>query len=556
MRIAIAQINPTVGDLAGNRRLIEATAAKAAASGAGLVLFSELALTGYPPMDLLERRGFVEDQLRELDALAPASQRIAIAVGAVLRCERQGGKSLANAAVLFANGARVATQAKTLLPTYDVFDENRYFAPAVSRAPALLDGVSLGLTICEDGWVGRIPYEVDPTGDLARQGARLVANLSASPWHVGKPQQRRELFCALAKRHGVPIAFANQVGGNDELIFDGGSFFVDAQGRIRVSLPLFESALEVIDVDDPPAPLTAIDEPLGAAQLEAGLVLGIRDYFRKQQLPPGAVIGLSGGVDSAVTAHLAVQALGADRVLGVLMPGPFSSKHSVTDAEALARNLGIETRTIDIRPIYERYLVDVLTPRAPIAHSEPKASGALHAAELAQQNIQSRIRGATLMAISNAENRLVLATGNKSELSIGYCTLYGDTVGGIAVLGDVYKRDVYALARHANRNGERIPNSTIDKPPSAELAPDQRDEDDLPPYAILDAVLEQAIEGGRNADSIEPPPGASRELVRQIVRRLDRNEYKRRQSPLVLRTSPKAFGTGRRLPIVHRYEAD
>jgi NAD+ synthase (glutamine-hydrolysing) len=555
--MAIAQINPTVGDLAGNRRLIEETAAKAAAAGAQLVLFSELALTGYPPMDLLERRGFVEDQLRELDALAPASQRIAIAVGAVLPSERRGGKSLANAAVLLANGARVATQAKTLLPTYDVFDENRYFAPAAERAPALLSGVSLGLTICEDGWVERIPYDVDPTRDLARQGARLVLNLSASPWHVGKPQQRRELFCALAKRHGVPIAFANQVGGNDELIFDGGSFFVDAQGRIRASLPLFESALEVIDVDDPPAPLTAIDEPIGAAQLEAGLVLGIRDYFRKQQLPPGAVIGLSGGVDSAVTAHLAVQALGADRVLGVLMPGPFSSEHSVADALALAHHLGIESRTVDIRPIYERYLevfADLFGARFP--RSEPQASGEPQNFGLAQQNIQSRIRGATLMAISNAQNRLVLATGNKSELSIGYCTLYGDTVGGLAVLGDVYKRDVYALARYANRNGERIPLSTIEKPPSAELAPDQRDEDDLPPYAILDAVLEQAIEGGLNAESIEPPPAASRELVRQIVRRLDRNEYKRRQSPLILRTSTKAFGAGRRLPIVHRYEAD
>jgi NAD+ synthetase len=545
VRIAIAQINPTVGDLAGNRRLIEEVAAKAAAAGASLVIFSELALAGYPPMDLLERRGFVEDQLRELDALAPASQRIAIAVGAVLPSERRGGKSLANAAVLFANGARVATQAKTLLPTYDVFDENRYFVPAATRTPAALDGTSLGLTICEDGWVDRIPYDVDPTGDLARQGAVLVANLSASPWHVGKPQERRDLFCALAKRHGVPIAFANQVGGNDELIFDGGSFLVDAQGRIRASLPLFESALEVIDLAELPAPVAWIDEPTGAAQLEAGLVLGIRDYFRKQQLPPGAVIGLSGGVDSAVTAHLAVQALGADRVLGVLMPGPFSSEHSVADAIALARNLGIETRTVNINPIYQRYLdvfADVFGPREDYG--------------LAQQNIQSRIRGATLMAISNAENRLVLATGNKSELSIGYCTLYGDTVGGLAVLGDVYKRDVYALARNANAHGERIPASTIDKPPSAELAPDQRDEDDLPPYAILDAVLEQAIELGLNSDAIEPPPGASRELVRSIVRRLDRNEYKRRQSPLVLRASPKAFGTGRRLPIVHRYEAD
>ena len=557
MRIALAQINPTVGDLGGNRRLVEESAAKAAAAGARLVVFPEMALTGYPPMDLLERRGFVEDQLRELDALAPASQRIAIAVGAVLPTERRGGKALANAAVLLAGGRRVAAQAKTLLPTYDVFDENRYFAPAEKRGGVDLDGLALGLTVCEDGWVDRVHYEVDPTGDLARQGARLVLNLSASPWHCGKPAERRALFRALARKHATPIAFVNQVGGNDELTFDGGSFFVDAQGELRASLPLFEPALEVIDTDALPAALAedAIDEPAGAAQLEAGLVLGIRDYFRKQSLPPGAVIGLSGGVDSAVTAHLAAQALGAERVLGVLMPGPFSSEHSIADAHALARNLGIETRTVDIRPIYERYLAslpDVFGVAFP--RSEPQASGARRS--LAQQNIQSRIRGATLMAISNAENRLVLATGNKSELSIGYCTLYGDTVGGIAVLGDVYKRDVYALARHANQHGERIPRNTIDKPPSAELAPDQRDEDDLPPYPVLDAVLEQAIEGGGNAESIVPPPGATRELVRQIVRRLDRNEYKRRQSPLILRTSPKAFGSGRRLPIVHRYEAD
>ena len=559
MRIALAQINPTVGDLAGNRRLVEESAAKAAAAGARLVVFSELAITGYPPMDLLERRGFVEDQLRELDALAAASQRIAIAVGAVLPAERRGGKSLANAAMLLAGGRRVATQAKTLLPTYDVFDENRYFAPAEKRVPVELDGESLGLTVCEDGWVDRLRYDVDPTGDVARQGARLVLNLSASPWHVGKPAERRALFGALARKHRTPIAFVNQVGGNDELVFDGGSFFVDAGGAVRVALPLFEPALEIVDTDALPPALDAasIAEPAAAAQLEAGLVLGIRDYFRKQSLPPGAVIGLSGGVDSAVTAHLAALALGADRVLGMLMPGPFSSEHSVTDAQALARHLGIETRTVDIRPIYDRYLemfASTLAPR--FRRSEPKASGQVHEVGIAEQNIQSRIRGATLMAVSNAENRLVLATGNKSELSIGYCTLYGDTVGGLAVLGDVYKRDVYALARHANQAGERIPQHTIDKAPSAELAPDQRDEDDLPPYPILDAVLEQAIEGGGNAESIVPPPGATRELVRQIVRRLDRNEYKRRQSPLVLRTSPKAFGSGRRLPIVHRYERD
>ena len=545
MRIALAQVNPTVGDLAGNRRLVEEAASRAAAAGAELVVLPEMVLTGYPPMDLLEREGFVDDQLRELEALAPASQRIAIALGAVLPVPRSGGKSLANCAVLLAGGRQAAAQAKTLLPTYDVFDESRYFVPATTRAPVRVAGALVGLTVCEDGWVERVGYGIDPTGDLATHGARLVLNLSASPWHLGKPAERRATFAALARRHRVPIAFCNQLGGNDELIFDGGSFLVDGEGRLRAALPLFEPALAVIDLDDPPPPLAedAIAEPIGAAQLEAGLVLAIRDYFRKQSLPPGAVVGLSGGIDSAVTAHLAVEALGAECVLGVLMPGPFSSQHSLEDARALARGLGIETREVDIRPVYEQYLrlfATLFGPREDYG--------------LTQQNIQSRIRGAILMAISNEERRLVLATGNKSELSIGYCTLYGDTVGGLAVLGDVYKRDVYALAQHANRHGERIPKRSIEKPPSAELAPGQLDSDDLPPYPVLDAVLEQAIEGGRGADEIVPPPGADRALVRSIVRRLDRNEYKRRQAPLVLRTSQKAFGSGRRLPIVHRYE--
>jgi NAD+ synthetase len=284
-----------------------------------------------------------------------------------------------------------------------------------------------------------------------------------------------------------------------------------------------------------------VDDGDRAAQLEAGLVLGIRDYFLKQDLPPGAVIGLSGGIDSAVTAHLAVEALGAERVSGVAMPGPFSSEHSIEDAQALAGRLGIELRNVDITPLYDAYLKIFAS-----LFGEEENYG------LTQQNIQSRIRGATLMAISNHENRLVLATGNKSELSVGYCTLYGDTVGGLAVLGDVYKRDVYALARHANRRGERIPAHTIEKPPSAELAPDQLDSDDLPDYEVLDAVLEQIIEGGRNAETLEPPPGCSPEEAEAVARRLDRNEYKRRQTPPVLRTSPKAFGQGRRLPIVHR----
>jgi NAD+ synthase (glutamine-hydrolysing) len=544
VRIGLAQLNPTVGDLAGNRRLVEEAAAKAEASGADLVVLPEMVLTGYPPMDLLEREGFVRDQLRELEALQPLSRRVAIALGAVLPVHPRGGKRLANAAVLLAGGERAAFQTKTLLPTYDVFDENRYFVPASSRQPTVYRGTRLGLTVCEDAWTAEIAYDEDPLAELSTAGVDLILNLSASPWHVGKALERRRMYAEQARRHGSPIVFVNQVGGNDELVFDGGCFVADARGRILTALPLFEPGLAVVDLDCPGAGREpdAIREPEAAEQLEAGLVLGIRDYFRKQGLPLGAVVGLSGGIDSAVTAHLAVLALGAEQVLGVAMPGPFSSDHSLRDALELGRSLGIAVRTVDIRPIYEAYL-----------RVFAELFGSRDDYGIAQQNIQSRIRGAILMAVSNAEGRLVLATGNKSELSVGYCTLYGDTVGGLAVLGDVYKRDVYALARHANRSGELIPGHVIEKPPSAELAPDQLDTDDLPPYDVLDAVLQQAIEGGLGASRISPPPGASPETVREIVRRLDRNEYKRRQSPLVLRTSRKAFGTGRRLPIAQRY---
>ncbi len=551
MRVAIAQVNPTVGDLAGNRRLVEEAAAKAAEERADLVVLPELVLTGYPPMDLLERDGFVRDQLRELEALEPASRRIPIALGAVLPWAEGRPNQLVNAAVLLAGGERAAVRAKSLLPTYDVFDEKRYFAPAAGCAPAPLAlpaagrEASLGLAVCEDTWVEQVAYHTDPVAELSRAGAELVLNPSASPWHVGKARERRRMLAALARENRMPIVFANQVGGNDELIFDGGSFAVDAEGRVLASLPLFESAFVVVDTEDGTSARSwdAVEDPSDVAQLEAGLVLGIRDYFLKQNLPPGAVIGLSGGIDSAVTAHLAVQALGRDRVLGIAMPGPFSSEHSIDDAFALGRNLGIEVRRVDIGPMFEAY-------RGAFA----AMFGERDDYGLTQQNIQSRIRGAILMAASNEERRLVLATGNKSELSVGYCTLYGDTVGGLAVLGDVYKGDVYALARHANRERELVPQRTIDKPPSAELAPDQLDTDDLPSYEVLDAVLEQAIEGERGASRIEPPEGCDAETAHGIVRRLDRNEYKRRQTPLVLRTSTKAFGSGRRLPIVHRYE--
>lgn len=557
MKIALAQINPTVGDLAGNRRLAEEAAARAARAGADVVLLPELALTGYPPMDLLERDRFVDDQLAELDELAKASQDVAIVVGAVVRTPDARPKSIENAAVVLAGGRRLTHRSKTLLPTYDVFDEQRYFASARDRTPVEIPGLegALGLAVCEDTWFAKLPYPIDPVAELAAQGAAVVLNPSASPWHVGKAAERRAMLADVAKRCGRPVVFVNQVGGNDELVFDGGSCVVGADGTIHAALPLFESALEIVELPTRRGAdgrfaaalaagraLASVSDPSDVEQLERGLVLGIRDYFLKQNLPPGAVIGLSGGIDSAVTAHLAVEALGAERVVGIAMPGPFSSDHSIEDAFALGRNLGIEVRRADIGPIYDVY-------RGLFA----KLFGARDDYGLTQQNIQSRIRGSILMACSNEENRLVLATGNKSELSVGYCTLYGDTVGGLAVLGDVYKRDVYALARHANRSGERIPVRTIEKAPSAELATDQFDQDDLPPYDVLDDVLSQAIEGGRSRASIVPPSGCSDEVAQGIVRRLDRNEYKRRQTPLVLRTSEKAFGGGRRLPIVHRY---
>ena len=457
----------------------------------------------------------------------------------MLPAERRGGKSLANAAVLLAGGRRVAVQAKTLLPTYDVFDEKRYFAPAERRAATQIGGISLGITICEDGWT--IGYDSDPTGDLAQLGAALVLNLSASPWHVGKPAERRALFAALARRHGVPIVFCNQVGGNDELVFDGGSFFVDAQGEIRASLPLFESALEIVDTELPSAPVTP-REPLAAAQLEAGLVLGIRDYFRKQGLPPGAVIGLSGGVDSAVTAHLAALALGADRVLGVLMPGPFSSDHSVADAHALApqpryrdahRRHPPDLRALPRR--LRRALRPARTTARPAEHpvADPRrdADGDLERREPARARDRKQERALDrLLHALRRHRRRPRGAGRRLQAR----RLRARAPRQRERRAHPAQHDRQAALRRARARPAR--------------------QDDLPPYAILDAVLEQAIEGGLGAASIEPPPGATRELVAQIVRRLDRNEYKRRQSPLVLRTSPKAFGSGRRLPIVHRYE--
>lgn len=544
MRVALAQTNLTIGDFAGNLARIRASLARARAERADLVVLPELGISGYPPGDLLERPSFLREQARALDELVAESKSIAIVTGAIVPAPEGGPKRIANAAVLLDGGAIAHVQAKTLLPTYDVFDESRYFQPASERRVFRFRGRTIGLAICEDVWSGKFwgprrPYPTDPVDELVAHGAEVVLAISASPWNQGKIALREAMLRDAARQHGVPFVFVNLVGGNDELVFDGTSFVVDAKARVVARLARFAEDFAVVD------PFATGRQELGALEpdvelLERALVLGIRDYLGKLGLSR-AVIGLSGGIDSAVTAHLAARALGPENVLGVLMPGPFSSEHSISDAEALARGLGIEARTVRIDSLYKDYLEQFRV-----------LFGPRESYGLTQENVQARIRGALLMAVSNQENRIVLATGNKSELSVGYTTLYGDLVGGLAVIGDVLKRDVYALARHANRVGARIPAGSIDKPPSAELAPGQKDSDALPPYPVLDEVLHQAIELGLPGDEIEPPAGATRDTVAWILRQIDRNEYKRRQAPVVLRVSQKAYGSGRRIPIVHR----
>jgi NAD+ synthase/NAD+ synthase (glutamine-hydrolysing) len=545
VKAALVQINPLVGDLEGNASLIVTGAREACAHGADLAVFPELALLGYPPQDLLDEPEFIARCLQATGALVSRlgdeAPGISVVFGTVRRRNSRHGKSIGNSVVLCRDGELVAQRDKTLLPTYDVFDENRWFEEAEDNGPIEHLGTTLGLTICEDMWNdelfwGRRLYDRDPVAELAAAGARIIVNASASPYRRGKAGQREDMMAAAARRHGIPVLFCNQVGGNDELIFDGGSSVMSAEGRVLCRAPRFESAITMADLEDgrgEPAPLELDRDEIG--NLRKALVLGIRDYVGKCGFR-SIVLGLSGGIDSAVVAALATEALGPENVEGVLMPSRFSSQGSIDDSLALAGSFGFRTRSLPIEAAHAAFL-EMLAES--FEGLEPG---------VAEENLQARVRGTLLMALSNKFGSLVLSTGNKSELAVGYCTLYGDMNGGLAVLGDCYKGWVRDIARSYNRDGERFPVSIIDKPPSAELRPDQADTDSLPPYHLLDAILEAYIENQASVGDVVAT-GVDEALARRVRGLLDRNEYKRRQAPPVLRVTSKAFGPGRRLPL-------
>jgi NAD+ synthase (glutamine-hydrolysing) len=550
MKIALCQINPTVGDLAGNHEKIVDFAGRAAEQGADLAVFPELCVTGYPPLDLLESPAFIDDveeTVREIAAEVP--QDLGVIIGAPVRNPDRVGKRLFNAALLFEGGEQIAEVHKVLLPTYDVFDEYRYFEPGDRCEPVTFRGVKLGLHICEDMWNNEEHadvhlYDDNPIDALAEAGAELYINISASPFSLGKHAARNAVVGTSCREHGLPFVLVNQVGANTEILFDGDSRVHAADGTRILCAPSFEEALLIWDIDADTGPCPLKHET--TADLHDALVMGIRDYFAKTGVFPKALVGLSGGIDSAVTCALAVEALGPDNVVGVTMPSKYSSEGSVSDSQVLADNLGIEFHEVSIRPAvaaFEGMLADLFEGTEE---------------DVAEENIQARSRGVTLMAISNKFNYLLLTTGNKSEMAVGYATLYGDMSGGLAVLSDVFKQQVYDLARFVNDRAGRelVPQRTITKPPSAELRPGQEDADSLPPYEVLDVILKLYVEELKDLREIvhltEQPP----ELVAKILRMVDRSEYKRRQAAPGLRVSTKAFGYGRRVPIVMRRTRD
>jgi len=538
MKIALAQINPIVGDIRGNLAKIRARIRIAARKKADLVVFPELCITGYPPRDLVELQDFVEKNQAALRELARETTKPAVIVGFVDSASDGGKKILFNAAAVLADRKVIAIRHKSLLPNYDVFDERRHFSPAASNDPVALFGQRVGLTICEDMWHVKTvwpesPYTHDPVADLARKRCDIFINISSSPFHRGKTVIRRDLVRHHARRWHTPFVFVNQAGGNDEVLFDGHSFALDRKGELLGQAAGFDEDLLLIDTKKSGETVWKAESDI--RQIHDALVMGLRDYTRKCGFQR-VVLGLSGGIDSAVTAALAVEALGRKNVLGVSMPSPYSSKGSVTDAESLAKNLGIQLISLPITPVFSAY-----------KQSLKRAFGR-RPPDVTEENLQARIRGTLLMALSNKFGTLLLTTGNKSELSMGYCTLYGDMNGGLAVISDVLKTTVYNIGRLINERREIIPEASFTKPPSAELRPNQTDQDSLPPYEVLDAIVEAYVEDSKDAGDIAAM-GYGRPLVEKILRTIDRNEYKRRQAPPGLRISEKAFGMGRRMPI-------
>jgi NAD+ synthetase len=532
-----------VGDIAGNSARIARYIDKAAAQKADLVVFSELSVLGYPPRDLLRKRRFVADSVAAVEELAGHCKGIAALVGYARPAPQETGRPLQNVAALLADGKIQHVHVKSLLPTYDVFDETRYFQGGTHVECLALCGRRVGLSICEDLWdavsLGRELYGVDPIGQLKEQGAQVIINMAASPFHMGKAQLRESLFARQARRCNAPIVYVNQVGGNDELIFDGCSCVVSAQGKVVGRAASFVEDLLVVDIDSGQGRIEQLQDEL--SRLSSAIKLGLRDYMAKCGFG-SAVLGLSGGIDSAVVATLAADAVGPQNVYAIAMPSRFSSQHSIDDAKALADNTGIHYQLVPIGQLhsaYEKSLQAVL------------AGGN---AEIAGENIQARIRGNIVMAVSNAFGHLALATGNKSEMSTGYCTLYGDMSGGLAPIGDVLKMTIFQLAGQLNKEAgwDRIPQSTITKPPSAELKPNQFDQDTLPPYELLDQILQRYVEQDKTAEEILEE-GFDPVVVSKVIRMVDFSEYKRKQAAPVLKVSARAFGAGRRMPIAQRY---
>lgn len=543
MHILLAQINPTVGDIKGNSLKIQQAIGDAKKKGAELVVFPELALTGYPPEDLLLLPYFIDSLEEALRAIIASSKGIAVVVGTVRRSQDEKGKSLKNSAAVIADGVLLGYQDKMLLPTYDVFDERRFFEPASEIRLWPIAGKQVAVTICEDIWqhsstLKYASYRRDPVEEITVLRPDLIVNLSASPYSISKFQSRLAVCTKAAIAAKAPLALCNQVGGNDSLIFDGKSLVVNEKGELISYAKGFGEDLLLVDLESKQLAKAYDTDPL--QDLHDALILGLRDYFHKSGFSH-ACLGLSGGIDSALVACLAVEALGKDKVTGVLMPSRYSSAGSLEDAEALVKALGIQSHLISIEPVFESYL-NVLDPLLDSSHPGT-----------AEENIQARIRGMILMAFSNRMGCIVLSTGNKSELAMGYSTLYGDMCGGLAVISDLTKQQVYALSHWINRREVIIPQNTLQKPPSAELRPHQKDSDTLPDYAIVDHVLQAYIEEHQSPEAIAERYGYSLELVNDLVQRIYRNEYKRRQSPPGLRVSEKAFSVGRRYPIVQGF---